>query len=338
MGPVRTELNQTDCPGWIHAAESYIEEPQTEEKGSARILMKGPCDLSHSVVYLKGMGCIDIELTYTADDGRVISAYNHSIHIEGLRAYSSKDKQEIVQDCPFVDPGMLSGAFFTKPYDMIVLSTLIESKYRIYQKKGTDIKVAFGGNNLTCQDNWEGFLNGHYYTWGNRFDLDFLRRFASDYVCLGHTTPEMYVAFLKKCLQWLPEKTHLCLILGSTLHYNKENVLVQRHRELNEAIIAFAKDHPRICFIELDHCIRNRSDYEGSPDHFSTRVYYNLAQEIVRQVEAITGQRIRSLSSAWVQFDSVLLKMRKRIKRSIDSDSRLYILMKKTYDKIYKHR
>ena len=45
------------------------------------------------------------------------------------------ERKQIIEDCPFVDPQMLSGTFYTGNYDVIFLSSLIESVYPIYKKK-----------------------------------------------------------------------------------------------------------------------------------------------------------------------------------------------------------
>ena len=166
--------------------------------------------------------------------GQIIDAHNHSVHIEGLHTYSEQDKKELAEDCLFIDPAMLSGSFFRSKYDLIVLSTLIESTYQIYRKKGTDLRVVFGGNDLTDPAHWEGYVNKEYYTGGNSFTREYLESFSRKYECLGLTTPEMYISFLEKCLAWLPEETSLCLILGATKLFDGQEPVKERHRRLNE--------------------------------------------------------------------------------------------------------
>lgn len=174
VGEVRTKLNKTECPGWINHDRGSRDEVQqsSDEALMCNILMKGPCDLSHSQMYIKSGGLFDTEFTYVSNaEGQTIDAYNHSVHIEGLHTYSDEDKRQIVEDCIFVDPAMLSGGFFSKGYDVIFLSTLIESSYYIYQKKGAEIRVVFGGEDLTNPNNWQGYCDGTIYTGGNTFTM-----------------------------------------------------------------------------------------------------------------------------------------------------------------------
>lgn len=341
VGEVRTQLNRMECPGWINQPETPAEADSApvEEMLSCRILMKGPCDLSHSLVYIKGAGQIDTEFTYVSNaEGQIIDAHNHSAHIEGLHTYSEQEKKELAEDCLFIDPAMLSGTFFQKKYDLIILSTLIESTYQIYRKKGTNLRVVFGGNDLTDPAHWDGYVNKAYYTGGNVFTREFLESFSRKYECLGLTTPEMYVTFLQNCLAWLPEDTSLCLILGATQLFDGQEEVKERHRRLNEAIKAFASNHPRIRYIEIDDCLNDSSDFAGEINHFSSRVYYEIAQRMIAVIRSVTGKRIESYSSEMVLVDNLILKVRKVLKKLISQDSAVYQKFKAVYNKMYKNR
>ena len=341
VGEVRTQLNKTECPGWINQPETSAPDAslQADDTLSCRILMKGPCDLSHSLVYIKESNQIDTEFTYVSNaEGQIIDAHNHSVHIEGLHTYSEQDKEEIAQDCLFVDPAMLSGSFFTKHYDLIILSTLIESTYQIYRKKGTDLRVVFGGNDLTNPDEWDGYIQGTTYAGGNKFSEEYLRVFAEKYECLGLTTPEMYVSFLQKCLNWLPEETSLCLILGATKLFDGQEDVKQRHLLLNTAVKAFAQNHPRIKYVEIDDCINDPSDFAGEINHFSSRVYYEIAQKIIAVIQSVTGKKLESYSSKMILVDNLTLRVRKVLKKLISPESAVYRKFKDVYNKIYKNR
>lgn len=341
VGDVRTELNQTECPGWInHSMTSTEEGADTQSQEiNCKVLFKGPCDLSHSLVYIKGSDQFDTEFTYVSNAaGRIIDAHNHSVHIEGLHTYSEQEKQEIAEDCTFIDPAMLDGGFFTNGYDVIVLSTLIESTYQIYKKKGTNLRVVFGGMDLTDSDNWERYITKRFYEGGNDFTRSFLESFSQKYECIGLTTPEMYISFLQKCLEWLPEKTHLCLILGTTKMYDSEDDVQQRHKSLNDAVKSFANNHPRIRYIEIDDCIHDSSDFEGGINHFSSKVYYEIAQRIIAVIQSVTGKEVESYSSRMILLDNLTLKVRNTLKGLLNKDSALYSASKRVYDKIYKHR
>ena len=345
VGEVRTQLNKAECPGWINhngTRNNGKKEEMSDEDLHCRILLKGPCDLSHSQVYIKGTDLFDTEYTYVSnEEGQTVDAYNHSVHIEGLHAYSTLEKQQIVEDCIFVNPAMLEGNFFTKRYDVIFLSTLIESTYYIYRKKGSGIKVVFGGYDMTDPDNWKSYCDGTYYAGGNKFTEDYLKVFSEKYECIGKTTAESYLSFLQNCMLWLPKQTHLCLILGATKGYQgdeKEEKEKELHQKLNSAIKSFAQDQPRIHYIDIDDCVSDASDFEGGLNHFSTKVYYEIAQAMLRVIREVTGQQIESYSSRMIWFDGWIMKIRKSLKNKLRPEGKLYEKMKSFYDRIYKHR
>ncbi len=341
IGEVRTQLNKTECPGWINQPDIQDSTAlkQADDALQCRILVKGPCDMSHALVYIKGSDQIDTEFTYVSNaEGQIIDAHNHSVHIEGLHSYSDQEKEELIKDCIFIDPAMLSGSFFKKHYDLIVLSTLIESTYQIYRKKGTDLRVVFGGLDLTDPNQWNEYIDGQTYTGGNKFTKEYLKSFSEKYDCLGLTTPEMYVSFLQKCLEWLPEETSLCLILGATKLFDGQEDVKERHRKLNEAIKAYSQEHPRIKLVEIDDCIHDSSDFAGEINHYSSRVYYELAQRILHVIQSVTGKRLDSYSSRMVMVDNLTLKVRKILKKILNPDSAIYRKLKAVFDKVYKKR
>ena len=301
VGEVRTQLNTTECPGWINHVgieEVHANQEVPSEKMHCKVLLKGPCDLSHSQVYIKDTDLFDTEFTYVSNaDGQIIDAYNHSVHIEGLHTYSEEEKRQIVEDCIFVDPAMLEGGFFTNGYDLIFLSTQIGSDYCIFHKKGTNIRVVYGGMDLTNPSNWQGNCKNIYYSRGNKFTKEYLRGFSEKYECVGTTTPDMYVEFLRKCLLWLPKKTTLCLILGATMFFEGDEETKRKHKELNDAVKTMARNQHRIQFIEIDDCIRDSSDFTDSINHFSTRVYYEIAKRMIGVIEQKTGNKMDTYSS-----------------------------------------
>lgn len=322
VGEVRTRLCEEVVPGWINQADSNKDlsdkkrdEAKKEIHGS--FLLKGPCDMSHSKVYIKNSDLFDTELTYVTPDGRTIDTYNHSIFIEGLKTYSEAEKLEIAHDCPFIDSNMLNGSFFSKGYDVIFLSTLIESSYLIYQnKRNSRIKVVCGGPDLTEPDNWDDLINGNCYTGGNTFSKNWLQSFSEKYQSIGMTSPEMYSSFLSKCLDWLPKQTTLCMILGATSFFEGDDAKRCRHQAINDVVKKLAIKNPRIKFIELDNCVHSVDDFSGGLDHFSARVYYELSQSMVSVIREVTGREVSSYSSSIVLFDRIVLWVRLLIKKT----------------------
>ena len=310
VGEVRTQLNTYDCPGWINQ-ETTANIPATEQEILAcKILLKGPCDLSNSQSYIRSKEDIITEFTYVKEDtGQVIDTYNHSVHIRGLKEYSQEEKKQIANDCAFVDPNMLQGTFFSGDYDVIFLSSLIESVYPIYQKKGTTTKVVYRKS----------------------IDQDHDIKFFEQYEYLGYTTPNEYQSFLQDCLKWLPEKTTLCIILGATLPLEKFKQTAKSHFAINTAVKELCKIEPRLRYIEVDDFVKSEKDITDGINHYQTRVYYEIAQAMIRVINDVTGNDLGSLNKCYVTFDKLIKYIKPRIKKILSNHQRLYVFCQNVY-------
>lgn len=312
VGEVRTQLNKTDCPGWINQdiASDGINEDHLNNVGTCKILVKGPCDLSNSLSYIHSSGNIVSEFTYVDNCGMVVDTYNHSVHIRGLHEYSDADNQMLLKDCPFIDPAMLHGTFFTGNYDVIFLSSLLESSYCVYRRKGTDVRVVMNSYN-------------------NYLESD--EAFLSKYEFIGITRPDEYSRFLQDCLLWLPPKTIICVILGATFGNSAE---AKRHKLLNDVVKKLAQTNARVRYIDVDEFAKNESDFTDGLNHYQTRVYFEIGQAMIRVVREVTGTQLSGYGALKVSRDKILKKMKNIIKMHIDSNSRLFKILQRMYRKM----
>lgn len=311
VGEVRTQLNKTDCPGWINQSKQHSSaSSNTEEhtKHDIKVLLKGPCDLSHSEMYIRIAERFDTEYTYVTDSGLTIDVYNHSVHILGAHEYTEDDKHLILNECSFLDENALNSRFFNGDYDVIFLSTLIEAVRGIYHRKGTELRVAY------FSDTKVGF--GEF---ANRWDYE------------GLTTPDMYVHFLEQCLAWLPEKTTLCLILGPTQVYDGCESGKAYYTKMNEIVLSFAQTHERIRCIKTDDCIHDRGDFTDSLTHFASRVYFEIAQQMINVIQDVCHTHIHQ-NNAWIKSKNIVLtSIRRILVRMLPARSNLYAGFSKVY-------
>lgn len=316
VGEVRTQLNKIDCPKWIN--QQSVEKPvdlriASQDVSLCKILVKGPCDLSNSLSYIHASDNIVSEFTYVDKRGMVIDTHNHSVHIRGLHEYTDTDKQMLLSDCPFIDSAMLYGTFFSSDYDLIFLSSLFESSYNTYRRKGTNIEVVINSYN-------------------NHLESD--PTFLAKYEYIGYTTAEKYIKFLKDCLIWLPRKTKICIILGATYNPTGTNDEAVRHKIINEAVKNMAMYEKRIQYIDVDEYANCASDFTDSLNHYQTRVYYEIAQSMMRIVNQSIGVELESYGSYKILTDNFLKSLRNWTVKYLKHESRLFRVLQKQYRKM----
>ena len=317
VGEVRTQLNTHDCPGWINQEKAASCEAQDTEVLACKILLKGPCDLSNSKSFIRTKEEIVTEFTYVKEDnGQVIDTYNHSLHIRGLKEFTDDTKKEIIEDCGFVDEAMFQGTFFTGNYDVIFLSSLIESVYPIYKKKGTSTKVVYRESVNKDRD----------------------KKFFEDYEFIGYTTPEEYRQFLVDCLNWLPDKTILCIILGVTSSFDRFTHTATRHLEINTVVKDLAKDNRRLRYIDVDEYVKSVKDITDGINHYQTRVYYEIAQAMIRTINDVTVGKILPINIINVYLINLLKNIRPFVKKFVSHDSNLYHWLQSKYFKVTKRK
>ena len=315
VGEVRTQLNTTDCPAWINQTNRESHVISTQNTISCKILLKGPCDLSNSQSYIHADDIVS-EFTYVKEStGQVIDAYNHSVHIRGLHEYSADINQQLIDDCSFVDPDMLSGSFFTGDYDVIFLSSLIESTIPIYKKKNTNVLVAY-----------------------NDFYQKASPDFFDKYEYVGMTTSEQYENFLVDCLSWLPQKTTLCIILGVTTPILGETDILYHHKEINSVVKKMAAHNNRLKYIDVNDFVKTSKDVTDSINHYQTRVYYEIAQAMISVINETTNIEVKSVNKAMVLLIRMTKQIRPFVKRILSSDSKLYHNLQTIYSKVIKKK
>ena len=129
----------------------------------------------------------------------------------------------------------------------------------------------------------------------------------------------------------MPSKTTLCIILGVTRDLKDSSALSDRHKEINDIVKKIAADNKRLKYIDVDEFVHSENDITDSINHYTSRVYYEIAQSIINVVKEATGQNIIIAKQSYVYVNSFLKRIRTSIKKVIKQDSILYKYLKKIY-------
>lgn len=301
VGEVISDLSSSEIPGWIN--QSKVKETSAKMKidnlSKHSVLVKGPCDLFQIYPYIADTELFDTEFTYVADTGVVIESTGHTTHIVEALRLSEEQKQLVVREVPFADPGMYNDNIYKLPYKVVFLSILADCNLGVYRRKETGERLAFLEyiHPITDPANRQGLMEGKYPTSNFRFTEDNLKKFASQYEFVGRNSPQQIVENLSYIRSNLPESCILVVMLGGELYYEKNTfeAYMDRHivhKQVNAAIRSWAEDHQNVRLMDVNKYIVDQSSFYDHFNHYVKPVYYALAAEMVDIVNEATGSHI----------------------------------------------
>ena len=126
----------------------------------------------------------------------------------------------------------------------------------------------------------------------------------------------------------------MCIILGATLSSPHTQTIAERHRQINEVVIKIAASNPRLRYIRVDDFIKSERDITDSINHYQTRVYYEIAQEMLRIIKDITGQQVTGVNKCYIILDSILKSLKPTVKSVLSSTPKLLDTSRQVYLKL----
>ena len=317
VGDVISMVDNGPAPSWINQEGilKKVVSPRLEKGNALKVLFKGPCDLQGTTKFLQGACEIDEEFTYVGVNGNLIESQNHSASIVGLLKYTEEEKKQLsVENC-FMDKSFWVSNIFSKDYDLIFLSTLMESNIGLYKRNADSLVLPFGEGYfpLTDSSNWNGLIDGTIYNAQNHFDKNYLEWFAKNYTFIGITDADEYIKRLKFIINNVNKKAKVCLILGSEMPFlRNEQPAYQnrhlRHKEFNDKIKAFACNEPRLLLLDVNDFIKDQNDFNGNINHFTVSVYYKMAGRVIEIVNSLSGAE-SLMRKSWMSKAKESLKL-----------------------------
>ncbi len=287
--PVASKLIDNLAVPWV--SEEYEEAVNVDQAKNrrARILLKGPCDMSAIEPYLAGAN-ITTEFNYINEFGYVTTGQNHTVHIRESAELSESEIKEIMNEAPFIIKGDFTTKLFERPYHVICFSLLQDLSAGLYRNKKSGKYISFCGRNydLTSPECRNRFINKEIEGHGYDLNEQILLQFADRWEYIGNTPVEMLLDNLDYIYENVPGKPLIILLLGSEIDYAGYNEdfdgMAEVYREINPVIQAFAEDHERIRTINPTEFIKSQDDYADCVNHYSRRVYYEIAGRICEYI------------------------------------------------------
>ena len=309
-GDVAAPLRRGFVPPWINGSAVKSENNSGGKvENSVKILLKGPCDMLQMHSFLSGCKNLTTEFAYTNEKGIYTEGHNHTSQLVTALYASDSDKARILESGSFFDPNMLDTSLLRKKYDYVVLSMLTDGNLGIYRHSETGFEIALCEKYYALTDEkWtDKYTGGELFCGGIRFTEENLAEFHSNFTFCGNSDFHKSVENLEKILAFIGNDTKLILLLGS----EKKQLgpcppaLENRHLEharMNRLIEAWANGKPNVTLIHYDKYIRRQSDFLDTINHFSKRVYYSLAADLVNIFgnDAENGVRLKGKSSLYI--------------------------------------
>ena len=277
---------------WIEIVENLeIKTAPVPKLNNKNILFKGPCDLYLTLSYIEADCNIDTEFPYWNKQLVYILAHTHTAFIEQTHRLSKEKLTELSMRFPFPNEDEFRTKFFDEKYNLVFLSLLTVTHSGIYINKddGTYAFFGFADCDITNESNWEKIL-APIPVEARPQNILMLKEFQKHYVFGGNPPVDLVIKNINYILDNL--KAKLVLILGSEIPTDKiqagyEN-MAERHKILNSAIKETFKE--KVEFIELTDFIKSDEDYTTCINHFSRRVYVDLAQRVVEIANNVLGE------------------------------------------------
>ncbi len=292
--PVAAELDRESEAPWV----SFVpldedEDPEKRDQGNMKsILLKGPCDLD-SIAGFLDLPQMVTEFNYINLKGYVTTGQNHSVHLWEMAHLGDEEIRDILSEAPFLIYGDFESEIFDKPHDVVCLSLLPDAHSGLYKNKRTGNYIVFGSRNFDLTDpaNTGGYITGTMQNHGFPFSEAVIRDFSEKWEFCQATPDDMLLRNLEFIYENAAGAPTIILLLGSELPFEGENAEFAGHepvhRHINELVRDFVKDKDRIRLVDPNVYIRSGEDYVDCCDHYSRRVYYEMAMEIMRIIRQV---------------------------------------------------
>ncbi len=277
------------------------------------VLIIGPCDLE-TVDYFLPWNPIT-EFRYFDDKKRLIGYGSHPLVLNNILDNVSYSKTD------FFDPVVSNSTIFNGKYKVVIYSYITALLYGEYRNIKTGETILFGEwpFDATKSDS-KSYKNSVCFEPNDKSWDDFRR----DYEYIGRVDPINQAKRIARIVDHLlKQKTQVCLLLGSEVKYKDEKQTSMNDADtyskyINDFLFDKYHNNNNVLLINPSSYIKSQTDYNGSIQHYSRRVYKNIADVIASNYSYVkrtkTDKKIPILLEKKPFF---LERLRKKIRKLI---------------------
>lgn len=303
VGDVIKNVDHSPAPAWINQNntedKTNSEEPSVTLEKLNTVFLKGPCDIDRISPYLAKVSNLTGEHNYVTKNGTLMLGFNHTAHIVQSLNITKEKIAEMVADTPFADEKMYSTAFFNPENSIVIYSMFADPILGIYERKGTKEKIVFGEwcHDVTNPENFDAYMTNSVFTSQTSFTKESLEKISKLYSYVGQITIEQVIEDLTIMRKNLSANTKLVLILCPELEHIRNESLAYKdmhiyYAKMNVSIREWAKEHENVKLIETCDLVTKQSDYWDIINHFSSVVYFQLAERIAQYITECSNETV----------------------------------------------
>ena len=295
IGDVSSSLQKSEIVNWIRLVDNEKKSKKESDKKGRNIskdniyvFMKGPCDVSSVLAYMKSSSNVITEFNFVDPMGVTITGQNHSTMIVQSLNMTDSEINSIIEDAPFYSRDNFKTNILKSNAKIYIYSMLSDGHDGLYIHNKTGLMIPFSsGNHSLCEEkNWNKFIKNEYSNHDVKFTNEILKNFSDNFEFKGFIEPKQCVKNINIIRKNLPKDSLLILLLGSEIECPNSEVNYKgihiRHRMLNESLLKEFADCADIKMINMTNYINTPEDYRDNiVNHYARRVYYQLAEDIV---------------------------------------------------------
>lgn len=280
-GDTVSKLEKGFCPEWINSDIDNLNNEAINEKISKKLIVSlvGGCDLKSVAFYLSGSN-IELKSLYNYDYNGFIVHREHTEIIRGSVEYDDKTKEWLINELPFYDKEIFNNIVFDQDVDILVFSPLIDYSLGVYRsKKDERITFVYEGGQKQIDINDRKLSESLINEINNSFSFE------------GIISQERLYDNLVFIRSKLNPKTVLIVLNGSEqdVYHPIEKNMAEVHKRLNKSVCKFCENYDNTFLLDVNKIIRSTNDHTDCIRHYTRRVYYEIANEIVSIISAQIG-------------------------------------------------
>lgn len=284
VGQVASELDGLDV-NWISEAKNDSN-PIFSNESKLNILLKGSCDFRRMQLHLPSN--IEYEVPYMFDNKNIV--YQTGIPTMAMTLqYDINEIKEFADQTPFFNELYYKTEMFENEYDIVFLSLISMGNLGVYRHKKHDFYLSMGlpTEPMYLKEFEEKYRTSGIYANGfnnQKNSFEYLRKnfnYLEDYI------EGDFSKHLDMILEHIKAKK-ICLILGNEEKHSREKSLSGRTFERINRIVLSKVYKQNVEIINISDYIKDKYDIVNHFNHFSSKVYYELAltfNKIISEME-----------------------------------------------------